>query len=60
MPKKKKEEPVVMTETFGQIKTAIVNFGSIVMELSFDKRAGKCFGTIFEDGHAKRFEAEVK
>lgn len=60
MPKKKKEEPVALKEVYGNILTSVINFGSVIVEMSFDKKSGKIFGTVFENNEVKRFDTEVK
>lgn len=60
MPKKKKEEPLALKEVYGNILTSVINFGSVVVEMSFDKSSGKISGNVFENGKVRRFETEVK
>lgn len=60
MPKKKKEEPVALKEVYGNILTSVINFGSVIVEMSFDRNSGKIFGTVFENGKVKKFETEVE
>lgn len=61
MPKKKKEEAAVYpVENKQELKSAVINYGSVSIELHYDRSLGKCYGIIFDDGTVKRFEAEVK
>ena len=61
MPKKKKEEAAVYpVENKQELKSAVINYGSVSIELHYDRKLGKCYGVILDNGVVKRFDAEVK
>lgn len=61
MAKKKKEEAAVYpVENKQEVKSAVINYGSVSIELHYDRKLRKCYGVIFDDGIVKRFETEVK
>lgn len=60
MPKKKKEAEVFNAEDSNDSKAAVINYGNVSIELHYDRKLGRCYGVILDDGVVKRFDAKVK
>ncbi len=60
MPRKKKEEAIVLEEPVAGLKSSVINFGDVVIELHYDPSEKRCYGVITEKSGVKQFSAEVK
>lgn len=60
MPKKKKEDAIVLNEPVAGLKSSVINFGDLVIELHYDAKEERCYGVITGKAGVKQFSAEVK
>lgn len=59
MAKKKKEVPIVLNELDKDLRSSVINFGDVTVEMHYDRKSDLLYGVVTDNGKVKIFKAEV-
>lgn len=59
MAKKKKEVPIVLDEPVKDLRSSVISFGDVTIEMHYDRKSDLLYGIVTDNGKVKTFKAEV-
>ena len=59
MSKKKKEVPIVLNELAEDLRSSVISFGDVTIEMHYDRKSDLLYGVVTDNGKVKTFKAEV-
>ena len=59
MSKKKKEVPIVLNELAEDLRSSVISFGDVTIEMHYDRKSDLLYGVVTNNGKVKTFKAEV-
>lgn len=59
MAKKKKEVPIVLNELAEDLRSSVISFGDVTIEMHYDRKSDLLYGVVTDNGKVKTFKAEV-